>query len=47
MKLVTFPEGSIQGMWDEMSHMDQAVYCRDVAITIPGEETDRVVGIYK
>ncbi len=42
VKLLTFPEGAIQGMYDETSNMDQAVYCRDVAITIPGEETDRL-----
>jgi predicted amidohydrolase len=40
VKLVSFAEGSIQGMWDEESHMDQAAYCKDVAITIPGEETE-------
>lgn len=42
VKLITFPEGAIQGMYDEMSNMDQSVYCRDVAITIPGKETDRL-----
>ena len=42
VKLITFPEGAIQGMYDETSNMDQAVYCRDVALTIPGRETDRL-----
>ena len=42
VKLVAFAEGSIQGMWDEASHMDQATYCREVSITIPGEETEKL-----
>ncbi len=42
VKLVTLPEGGIQGFWDEMSNMDQADYCKNVAITIPGPETDRL-----
>lgn len=42
IKLVTLTEGSIQGFWDEASDMEQATYCRDVAITIPGEETERL-----
>lgn len=42
LKLVTLTEGSLQGMWDEFSDMDQATYCRDIAITIPGEETERL-----
>jgi len=42
VKLVTIPEGGIQGFWDEMSNMDQADYCKNVAITIPGPETDRL-----
>ncbi len=40
VRLVALSEGSIQGMWDEYSNMDQVAYCRDVAITIPGEETE-------
>ncbi len=42
VKLVALAEGSIQGMWDETSHMDQATYCREIAIAIPGEETNRL-----
>jgi predicted amidohydrolase len=42
VKLVAFTEGSIQGMWDEYSDMDQATYCKEVAITIPGPEVDRL-----
>src|ERR1035437_8592380 len=42
IKLVALTEGSIQGMWDEYSDMDQATYCREVAITIPGPETERL-----
>ena len=40
VKLVSLAEGSIQGFWDEISHMDQATYCKELAIRIPGEETD-------
>jgi predicted amidohydrolase len=29
-------------MWDEYSDMDQATYCKEVAITIPGPEIDRL-----
>lgn len=42
VKLLTIPEGSIQGFWDELSHMDHAKYCRDIAIRIPGEETEQL-----
>jgi predicted amidohydrolase len=42
VKLLALPEGSIQGMWDETSHMDQATYCRELAIEIPGEETEQL-----
>jgi beta-ureidopropionase len=45
LKLITFPEGAIQGMYDETSNMDQATFCRDVALTIPGEETDRLAEV--
>lgn len=40
VKLVAFPEGSIQGFYDETSNMDHPQYCRDLAIQIPGPETD-------
>jgi len=42
VKLLALPEGSIQGMWDETSHMDQTTYCREIAIEIPGEETEQL-----
>lgn len=42
VKLVAFAEGSIQGFWDELSHLDQATYCKDLAIRIPGEETEQL-----
>jgi predicted amidohydrolase len=42
VKLIALPEASIQGHWDETSHMDQATFCKDNAITIPGKETDRL-----
>jgi predicted amidohydrolase len=40
VKLIAIPEGSLQGFWDETSHMDQATYCKDIAMTLPGRETD-------
>jgi predicted amidohydrolase len=42
IRLVSLTEGSIQGMWDEYSDMDQSTYCKEVAITIPGPEIDRL-----
>ena len=39
VKLVALAEGSFQGFYDELNHMDHATYCRDIAIRIPGEET--------
>jgi predicted amidohydrolase len=41
-RLIAIPEGSIQGFWDEQSDMDQAAYCRDVALRLPGPEIDRL-----
>lgn len=40
IKLVALTEGAVQGWWDDYSGMDQAAYCRDIAVTIPGEETE-------
>lgn len=40
VKLVALPEGAIQGFYDEISNMDQATYCQELAIEIPGRETD-------
>ena len=40
VKLLALPEGSIQGWYDELNHMDHATYCKDLAIRIPGEETE-------
>jgi predicted amidohydrolase len=42
VKLVALTEGALQGMYDEMTDMDQATYCKEVAITIPGPEVDRL-----
>jgi len=42
VKLVAFAEGSIQGFWDELSNLDQATYCKELAIRIPGEETEQL-----
>jgi predicted amidohydrolase len=43
VKLVALTEGALQGMADEQFDIDQATYCRDVAITIPGPEVDRLI----
>ncbi len=40
VKLLALAEGSIQGFYDELNNMDHATYCRDLAIRIPGEETE-------
>ncbi|MEW6185414.1 MAG: nitrilase-related carbon-nitrogen hydrolase [Thermodesulfobacteriota bacterium] len=40
VKLVALPEGAIQGFYDELSNMDQVSYCKELAIEIPGPETD-------
>jgi predicted amidohydrolase len=45
VKLVSLAEGSLQGMWDEQSDMDQATYCKEVALTIPGPEVDRLAEV--
>ncbi len=44
VKLIALPEGSIQGFYDELTNMDHASYCRDIAIRIPGEETEQLAG---
>jgi len=40
IKLVVLPEGAIQGWYDELNHWDHASYCRELAIRIPGDETE-------
>ncbi|MBU0992770.1 MAG: hydrolase [Proteobacteria bacterium] len=42
VKLVALAEGSIQGWYDELNNMDHATYCKDIAIRIPGEETEEL-----
>lgn len=42
VKLLAFPEHSLQGAWDETSHMNQARFCKEVALTLPGRETDQL-----
>lgn len=52
IKLLSLTEGSIQGFWDEQSDMDQEEYCNNVAITLPGPESEllaekaRQYGVY-
>jgi predicted amidohydrolase len=40
VRLVAFSEGALQGFYDEMTNMDSIEYCKKIAITIPGEETE-------
>jgi beta-ureidopropionase len=42
VKLVALAEGSLQGFYDELNNMDHATYCKDIAIRIPGEETEQL-----
>ena len=42
VKLFALAEGSIQGFYDELTNMDHATYCKDIAIRIPGEETEEL-----
>lgn len=45
VKLIAIPEGSLQGFTDEVFDWDHVKYVQDVAIDIPGEETD-LLGAY-
>jgi predicted amidohydrolase len=40
VRLVALPEGALQGFTDEVFDLDHATYAREVAIDIPGPETD-------
>ncbi len=40
VRLVAIPEGALQGFTDEVFDLDHATYAREVAIDVPGEETD-------
>jgi predicted amidohydrolase len=40
IKLVVIPEGGLQGFTDEIFDMDHTKYAKEIAIDIPGEETD-------
>lgn len=52
VKLAVIPEGGLQGFTDEVFDMDHETYREEIAIDIPGEETDtlgeyaREFGIY-
>src|ERR671930_1392283 len=41
-RLVTIPEGALQGFTDEVMDLDHEQYARECAIDIPGPETDRL-----
>lgn len=45
VRLVVIPEGALQGFTDEIFDMDHTKYAEEIAIDIPGEETD-VLGEY-
>lgn len=38
-RLITLPEGALQGFYDEHARLDHQTICRDIAIEVPGEET--------
>jgi predicted amidohydrolase len=40
VRLVVLPEGALQGFTDEVFDLDHVTYAREVAIDIPGEETE-------
>ena len=42
VRLVTLPEGALQGFTDEVLDIDHVEYARECAIDIPGPETDRL-----
>jgi predicted amidohydrolase len=47
VKLIAVPEGALQGFTDEVFDMDHVEYAVNIAIDIPGEETDRLADIAK
>ena len=46
-KLVVLSEGALQGFYDEHSRMDHVEACKKIAITLPGEESERLAEIAK
>lgn len=42
VRLAVIPEGALQGFTDEVFDMDHAAYREEIAIDIPGPETDRL-----
>ena len=42
VRLLAIPEGALQGFTDEILDLDHETYAREVAIDIPGPETDRL-----
>lgn len=42
VKLAVIPEGGLQGFTDEIMDMDHATYREEIAIDIPGRETERL-----
>ena len=45
VRLVTLPEGALQGFPDEVFDLDHEEYARTCAIQIPGPETDRLAAL--
>ena len=46
-KLVVLSEGALQGFYDEHSRMDHVEACKKIAITLPGEESERLAEVAK
>ena len=42
VRLIAIPEGALQGFTDEVFDMSHGDYLRDIAIEIPGKETDAI-----
>lgn len=42
VRLIVIPEGALQGFSDETDDMDHVHYAREIAIDIPGPETERI-----
>jgi len=47
VRLVAIPEGALQGFTDEVFDLDHVEYSREIAIDIPGEETEFLGGLAK
>ncbi len=47
VRLIAIPEGSLQGFTDEVFDLDHVKYAHEIAIDIPGEETDFLANLAK